>query len=357
MDKIKHLIYWLLRAKSSGLLPLKEDHRDYQVSELGFGRFGYQPKHTEKYIETVSVKNQRMINTCQWCATTIAKEVDEQKKLSVRSIVCKGKQLGLLSGNGWSNLRGGQEVLKKWGILSEETCPDVGHEDWNNYSSFNVDKHSEEAAKHKIKSYWFVKNLDELYELIDKNKVVVTGMDWYSGFNQGGGFSFPWIIEKIIGYVVGGHAYAIKGYNRKTNKVLVKAQNSYGSLWGDKGDFWVDADYFVRYAMGRYGAVVNIDIEDVEEPWVKQAEKLYNDIKKRTNYIMRVQNVGEMYLFSEEGLVYIGISIGDGKLKQEFNKYLLDKKVFTPVSEVDFNLISKYLRLKGLRIGKPEDNK
>ncbi len=253
-QKVKHFIYWLFIAKKSGLHETPHDPRDFNTGL--FNWFGYTPKHRKHIISTVSVKNQLRFNTCQWNATTTQKEVDEKEKLSVRGITSKGKQLGYISGNGYSNLRSGQKVMQSWGMLEFGTL-DESVTDWQKYIIPNPGAYKTKAAKHKTASYWSVTNRDAVLKLLDKGKILTTGIKWYSSFNQGGGFKYPWVINDDVrkkGYAVGGHAFVIKGYD--LDKKLYICQNSYGPTWGDHGDFYVDMSYMDA---NNYSYYTNLD--------------------------------------------------------------------------------------------------
>lgn len=236
-------------------MPTPKDDRDFNTGI--FGWFDYKPKHTRHEIETLSVKDQNPLNTCQWCATTVQKEVDEKCRLSVRSFVIKGKQLGYVSRDGFSNLRDGQKVLQKWGILKEGIISER-ITSWDHYSDPKVlDGKDKEAAKHKISSYWNVGSRNDALKLLDDGRVISTGLKWYTGFNVSGGFSFPWIISKIIGLLVGGHAIIIKGYDLKYKlKKVYICQNSFGAWWGLNGNFYIEMDHMDK---ANYGYFTNID--------------------------------------------------------------------------------------------------
>jgi hypothetical protein len=240
--KIKDWYYWKFTAKTSGLLPTPRDDRDFETGI--FRWFGYTPKNTVKVIKTIGVKNQGPLNTCQWNAATTCKEVDEKVELSVRSLVAQGLKMGLVTGDGFSNLRSGQKVLQDWGIVKQNLCLE-GPLVWNTYKDVNTDALKNDAAEHKIKSFWYVTSRNDALKLLDDNRPIVTGLMWYTNFNQGGGFSYPWIIESNGQYQVGGHAVSIIGYifgykGISNNKLLVGAggknvyivQNSYGENWG-----------------------------------------------------------------------------------------------------------------------------
>jgi len=257
---LKQLFYWLFKAKPSGLLPLPKDDRDFKVeSVLGWGE--YTPKHTEFEIKTVSVKDQFPLNTCQWNATIAGKEVDEQCELDVRSFVRKGYEMGLVSRDGFSNLRSGQKVLYDWGALNDDEYIDNPKAGWNAYINISITGKENKAKEHKTKTYWAVNNINDALRVLDEGRPVAFGMDWYSGYNAGGGFKSPWLISKEVGYWIGGHAVLAIGYqiNYRGSKVI-KVQNSYSKEWGDKGCFYITFDMFAKQ-LTKYGAYTNLDLD------------------------------------------------------------------------------------------------
>lgn len=263
--------FYSLRAKSSGLLPKVEDARDFDLGIFGWGKT-YQPKNQVRLISTRRVLDQKNYNTCQWCATTVCKENDEKTDLAERSIVARGKAKGLLSGNGFSNLDAGDKILKDWGIVENGSINNYSNGNWEDYISIDTDMYSGYAAVHKIESHWNVTKRGDILKLLDDGKLLKTAIDWYTGFNQGGGFaSRGYIMDRFIGYLVGGHAFVCKGYilNFKgvgvDNKVITGSggqdvyvfQNSYGELWGKtivdqngvvhRGLFFANMNFFEKY--------------------------------------------------------------------------------------------------------------
>jgi len=200
--------------------------------------------------------------------------------LQQRSIVAKGKQMGLVSGNGFSNMRSGQAVLKEWGIVEDTLLAD-GSKNWNNYVNIELVALSQNANLHKIVSYWTATNKSDMLKLLDDGRILTTGIDWYTGYNMKGGFKNPWIIDKPIGWKVGGHAFISKGYvigykGIKDGKIITGSgginvfanQNSYGEDWGatithegvvHKGLFFTGIDYL---SSDNYGTYANLDFEN-----------------------------------------------------------------------------------------------
>ena len=273
MDKLKeqlsHLYYWLFIAKGSGFIAKPKDPRNYKAEELGWG-FGYTPQHEEKIISTLSVKHQGSNNDCTWEAGTVQKEVDEGMVLSVGSVVTKGRQSRLLSGNGWAAMDGIQKVLKAWGIMKESDAPTK--RDW--YSLSNTSINDVKAAVHKTQSYWEVNTRAAKLKAIDDGKVITTAINWYTGYNASY-IPANFLIEKVSGYYVGGHSFCIIGYDFDYyGKQVYICQNSYGDSWGDAGKFYMTMDFLERE--NKYGSFINLDIERKPEITVDDIYSQFN---------------------------------------------------------------------------------
>jgi len=259
-EKIYFQILKLLNQNPSGLVPMKEeDYKDDFPLGSIFDFFGdYTPKVSDKVIKTISNKDQKRLSNCSFQAATVQKEVDEEVELSARYLTAKAYQQGLCGKGGWANMKAGQEVLRKFGCCEEKDCPSNSNLSWDQYVNIDFSKLDPLAAKHKTKSYWRIYNINEFIKAVEGNHIVTIGIDWYSGFNQGGGFKAPWIISGPKGYKFSGHAMAGKGYKDKSN--LGHIQNSYSKLWGDNGDLYIDYNW-LDSQIRRYGAYANLDIE------------------------------------------------------------------------------------------------
>ena len=237
MDFFKSFLRSFFTRTVSGLLPHKEDERDFKFSWLGASQ-GYLPAHDVLDLKTATVKNQGIFNTCVWNSAAAAKEIDEGKALSPKFLVALAKYRGLVSGTGYGYLRDAQKLLVSSGIAEEALVPDI-KSDWSSYSSPSVltGEKMSNAALHKSSRYFLVDDRNLWFKALDEGHAIHTGLDWYSGYNQGGGFSSPWILIPRKGAFVGGHAVLCKGYD--VPRQLFKFQNSYGSDWGDDGCFYV----------------------------------------------------------------------------------------------------------------------
>jgi len=256
LERLHLLILRLIGRRPSGLIKLTPDERDFELGSI-FDFFGsYTPKQKEKEIETVSVKDQMRLSNCSFQAATVQKEIDEEVELSARYLTAKAWQLGLCKKQGYADLRAGQEVLRRFGCCEEKDCTSNSRLSFESYVNVNFSVLDQYAKLHKTKTYWKIKNIDELLKAIDENHAVTVGIPWYSGFNQTSGFKKPWIITKAMGYYVGGHALLAKGYKPD----LTVVQNSYSNGWGDKGRLYI-ARVFLNKYIKAYGAYANLDIE------------------------------------------------------------------------------------------------
>jgi hypothetical protein len=248
-------------VRYKGLRPLTEKRKknDLELGSLFKNFWGYSPLAEEKIISTLSNKDQKKLSNCSFQAATVQKEIDEGVILSARDLTTSAYRKSLCSWEGYADLKAAQEILKKIGIDEEKFIREDTDLSFGNY--IDIAQNPNRQSDHKTKTYWRVNNTDEGLKAIDEGHAIVIGVDWYSGFNQSGGFSLPWLIWKIIGYFVGGHAMLWKGYimNYLGRKVAV-VQNSYSKLWGDKGDLYIDLEFLDKY-IKKYGAYCNLDIE------------------------------------------------------------------------------------------------
>lgn len=236
-----------------GLLQDEIDDRDFKLGIFGIGE--YKPKNQRVVVPTISVKNQQQFNTCVLNSATVQKELDEKIKLSVRSLVLFAMSQGYIQGNGYSGLRDIQKCVQDFGIAAEDSLNGGSIPEWEVYSDTQnlTDSVKTSASQHRSKTFWSATPRNDTLKALDEGKILHTGMPWYSGFNMGGGFSAPWLITENKGYLVGGHAFVIKGYDLNyCGKKVYICQNSYGLNWGDKGDFYIEMDYFDKVSYERY---------------------------------------------------------------------------------------------------------
>ena len=254
-----------------GLLPLSPDDRDLQASLLGWGH-EYTPKKISSGLKPLSVKSQ-LYNSCSFNAAAGMKEMDEGVPLSARFLVAMGRKLGLITGDGFANLRAAQSILQKYGCppaasVSNDENHDLTWEQFSN-SALVSDIMLSEASQHKTKSFWFMSNHSQVLQALDEGHSVEFGVSWRRSMNMNGGFSVPWLLNFLLGEVVGGHAIYAYDWNLDyQNKRVFKCRNSFGATYGDKGDMYISFEDFDRET-GVYGAVANLDIPRDVGAWLK----------------------------------------------------------------------------------------
>ena len=269
IKKIKHLAYWLkARKQPSGLLPLKEDKRDLQIEAVLGGWFGsYTPQAQSKKLKPVFIKNQRSRSNCSFQAWTNSTAVAYAivlgnmigEAISARYLTAKAYQQGLCGVDGWADIRSGAKVAQKFGFCLESECPSDETLSWGSYVNINFNALDKLASARRIGSYYKINNTDDYLRAIDAGHAVVLGRKWTSGMNQGGGFSYPWILPRN-GYAVGGHATCGAGYDMNYhNKKVSVEPNSYGNDWGDSGYFYCPLNDLAG-DIANYGAYAITDV-------------------------------------------------------------------------------------------------
>ena len=271
LDKIK---YWL-KAKSSGLLELPHDERDWHWRDL-FGQ--YEPKIKVKELFPYWQKNQRGRSNCTFQAWSNALGEYFGEEVSARWLTSKAYQQGLCQKDGWADLRAGGKVAQKFGVVFEKDLTSDENATWDWYVNIDFAKFDEIAKQNKIPSYVKIDSVSEYIEAIDTSRPVVLGRQWRTSMNAGGGFKAPWIITQAIrkmGISIGGHSTLGRGYDMDKN--VTKELNSYGD-WGYKGHFFCDLND-LQSDMDTFGAYAITDIEYTpKDIKINSLKKLLNEM-------------------------------------------------------------------------------
>jgi hypothetical protein len=186
------------------------------------------------------------------------------------------------------------------------------------------------AATHRPDSRkkFYVRTRDEYIKALDEGHAIEIGIPWYSGYNMGGGFSAPWIIEWGKGVMVGGHAILIKGYkdvvigaNGTIFEALMRTQNSYSKNWGEGGDFYIKLTDLVRNGVV---GMVEVDMDDQStSELIKQFEGKM--VKGKNPGIFLIQNGLKRAFPSAECFFTFGGRYGKyGKNYIDINQSTLD---------------------------------
>lgn len=239
-------------------LPKKGRERDFKFGVLG----AYKPLHDVFELPKTRIMTQ-FDNVCTFYSRAGAKEVDEKMALNPQTIVKIGKKLGLISGNGFANLRTPQLIVKDSGIGSEEEIPETNKGNWSVYSKYDLtNEQLELMKKHKSNTFWSADTCLEAIKALDEGHAVCFGVDWLDTMNNLGG---DFILNFSRGTRIGGHAMKICGYDM--TKGLLKVQNSFGENWRDAGYCYIRFADFNKQ-VGKYGAYYDQDIPRTTAEWL-----------------------------------------------------------------------------------------
>lgn len=226
--------YYQWKHKGGLDLKLQEQHaKDNYV--LGWSLFGgeYTPKSQKVELSTMEQFNQQNLNMCVLCSGTAQKEPDEGCLLDMEYAAAYLKGKGQLTPTGTS-LSAWQDMLRNVGIPDRqgEVNFNQSYDSFSSKSKLTTNK-ANNAAIHKIESSYRTDDINQVLKELDNGKRGHAGGTWYSGYNPSQ-LSDTCILTARSGYVVGGHATCIIGYNLNYNgnKVLIVKQ-SYGD-WRPK---------------------------------------------------------------------------------------------------------------------------
>lgn len=273
------------RRHKGGLKPLKRDYRDFSLGIFGWE--DYKPLSPKVHIATLSIKNQTK-NNCTFQAGAVQKELDENTILSARFATIMGIKEGLVSGDGLSDLRTVQKITQKYGICEESLLPERSDLEWSDYSDSTkiTPQILANAGQHKSASYWMVTNTNQLLKLLDQGRTVTIGLDWREAWNMRSGFSFPWLLNLLTSFIVGGHAVLIIGYEKNYNGIplVFEVQNSYGAGYGKNGCFFIKPEDLQPY-LNKYGAYTQSDIAvDVAKFIIEYSNKVVKESNNANCY-------------------------------------------------------------------------
>jgi hypothetical protein len=242
----------------SNTQPDTKDERDLEtVGVFGFFEEDYQPVNDDLNIVGQGIKDQGQFNTCGWVSVTSNREVTEEEPLAEQGLIQWAKREGLISGDGYSQLRDNCKAVQKFGIPEARFLPNTPWGiTWEDYSRYSMTKEAEaNAQKHRAGAYVQVTEKRRVLKILDEMKLRIhTGMAWYHDYNMRGGFSAPWSIDRAGKTLVGGHAFEISGYvkNFRNRGLHLRFPNTYTTGWGDQGYFYMPFDYAMRTLYSRW---------------------------------------------------------------------------------------------------------
>lgn len=132
-------------------------------------------------------------------------------------------------------------ALAQYGVADESLWP---YEDSNMTVKPTPDVYSASLAK-KISSYYRITDINDYKNCLAQGFPVVFGFTVYENME-----SQQVATSGILGMptrkmqIVGGHCVLGIGYN--DTKGMIEVRNSWGTGWGDQGNFWMDYKYFQK---------------------------------------------------------------------------------------------------------------
>lgn len=245
--------------RSTGMLPLKPDHRDDAFSEIVFGAPSLPTFPKTLFRKRNRVKHQGQSLSCTKHATAGASEYQDGLELSAAwgwSRVCK--KLGNFIPEG-TDPRTAMGITCQEGELPQSlakyTFPDDYYQivgNWENWPDT-----SKEAQPYRKAAYIKVKIVGDYFDSIrnalfvgkEKNQVVMAFGTWYQEWGQ---MIVPSVYTNFAGY----HAYLFMDFDTIDGVQYLVAQNSYGENLGDKGYQYFPREVinreFAKYGTGLY---------------------------------------------------------------------------------------------------------
>lgn len=147
---------------------------------------------------------------------------------------------GTIGEDSGAEIRDGMKVLNQIGVCPESDWP----YDINTFTNPPTNQEVTDAAAYKINEYHRITSLNLLKAALAQGLPVVIGIDVYESFESDqvaktGIIPMPNTdTEKYLG----GHAVLVVGYD--DNRDIFFVRNSWGTLWGDQGYFYLPYNYY-----------------------------------------------------------------------------------------------------------------
>lgn len=234
--KIRNLIEYLVilysQTDNTGVFSHREDNRDKEYVMTGV-------ELARDFLPPINYWfDQEALNICVFASRIMGMSQQEGIRFSVRFWVKLAKKLGMITGNGFSYLRAGNELAYKYGALPYELMPDeINGMSWPEYSDWIPadDKLLEIAKNFKVSAYWRIKNTRQAMDAVRAGFKLFTGSTWFSK-------DFvpdpPLYRLTHTGQKVGAHAYYGDGDRNYCDDV--RTPGTFGFEFGDTGVAWID---------------------------------------------------------------------------------------------------------------------
>ena len=149
-------------------------------------------------------------------------------------------------------LRDGILAIKNKGVCLESLWP-------YDILKYKVEPSPEcyEDAKHRtIKNYYRIDGVDQSLDALNSNRPVVSSISIYKNFDIITDENNTLFAPIDLSEESGGHAICLVGYDLPKRMLL--ARNSYGTIWGMAGYFWLPFEYMKNNTLDQW--VFDIDL-------------------------------------------------------------------------------------------------
>lgn len=235
-----------------GLIQSPPDHRDYIYGQMVPLRATFPSKFSLESGFVTPIHNQGKFGTCVGHAAAAVKEWQEARNYPSRIMElsplfvyeeCK-KRDGIPDQEG-TYPRTAMAVLKDLGICKESSFPYSLLQDAKQLPRPSESAYSE-AKEFVVGAYARIQTLEEIKQAIMRDGPVLAGIIVFENFldpEPGGFIPMPGSYRSI-----GGHAITVVGWDdeltHKGLKGFLRARNSWGADWGDRGYCWIPYDFF-----------------------------------------------------------------------------------------------------------------
>jgi C1A family cysteine protease len=221
------------------------DARDKPYTLLGWRPYFLLPKHVDLRPQCSPVEDQGYLGSCTGNAIAGAIELLDVKNGAgftdiSRLFIYYNERVYLneVDQDNGAYIRDGIKSIHKIGAAAEEIWP------------YDIEKFAEkptaaaytDANNRRFNGYYRIQSLTSVCNALANGFPVVFGFTVYSSFMsdyvaKSGMMPMPMRGDRVEG----GHAVLAVGYDKKTQRIIVR--NSWGTGWGDNGYFYMPMDY------------------------------------------------------------------------------------------------------------------
>jgi C1A family cysteine protease len=268
-----------LKNLTGGYIPSKMNGTEYTYRAITTNSRKKEELPVSFRLWTSGVKNQVDKGTC--VAHTLAALKETQDYYDTKSVekystawIYLVREMNQYKGEGMM-IKEAMANLKNIGVVPYSMLPgNVEYDDGAlmGYKASVNEEMKEEAKKHRIESYVFSTNKDDIKKaLYHDHSPVAIGVYVYESFYDTDSSGIVPIPDEQRENIYGGHAMLIIGWINIANKEYWVVQNSWGETWGDNGYCYLEID---KFPINEMWASIDLadypcELTDISEHWAK----------------------------------------------------------------------------------------